>query len=181
MMHAVKADMRECWNWQTGTFEVRVSMTYGFKSRFSHQQHRPRFGGVCVVFLKRDLMTNSERERKVPFLAIINMKTFTLSFSCRGSPVTVPDLTDIPEAFCLNTLLIQTRFRRGCPTNSFCKQLNSVGASSLLNRCSVRKILEKAYAYQKYSAVDNVCKYGKFFGSSPSPHANSNLFQVKSQ
>ena len=29
--------MRECWNWQTGTFEVRVSLTYGFKSRFSHQ------------------------------------------------------------------------------------------------------------------------------------------------
>ena len=23
--------MRECWNWQTGTFEVRVSTTYGFQ------------------------------------------------------------------------------------------------------------------------------------------------------
>ena len=32
--------MRECWNWQTGTFEVRVSMTYGFKSRFSHHIKR---------------------------------------------------------------------------------------------------------------------------------------------
>ena len=29
--------MRVCWNWQTGTFEGRVSMTYGFKSRHSHQ------------------------------------------------------------------------------------------------------------------------------------------------
>lgn len=27
---------RECWNWQTGTFEVRVSTTYGFKSRLAH-------------------------------------------------------------------------------------------------------------------------------------------------
>jgi len=27
---------RVCWNWQTGTFEGRVSMTYGFKSRHSH-------------------------------------------------------------------------------------------------------------------------------------------------
>ena len=30
--------MRECWNWQTGTFEVRVSTTYGFKSRLAHQR-----------------------------------------------------------------------------------------------------------------------------------------------
>ena len=29
--------MRECWNWQTGTFEGRVSMTYEFKSRLAHQ------------------------------------------------------------------------------------------------------------------------------------------------
>ena len=28
--------MRVCWNWQTGTFEGRVSSTYGFKSRHSH-------------------------------------------------------------------------------------------------------------------------------------------------
>lgn len=28
---------RECWNWQTGTFEGRVFMTYGFKSRLAHQ------------------------------------------------------------------------------------------------------------------------------------------------
>ena len=28
---------RECWNRQTGTFEVRVSLTYGFKSRLAHQ------------------------------------------------------------------------------------------------------------------------------------------------
>ena len=28
---------RECWNWQTGTFEVRVLRAYGFKSRLAHQ------------------------------------------------------------------------------------------------------------------------------------------------
>ena len=32
----VARDKRVCWNWQTGTFEGRVSMTYGFKSRHSH-------------------------------------------------------------------------------------------------------------------------------------------------
>ena len=30
--------MRVCWNRQTGTFEVRVSMTCGFKSHRSHHQ-----------------------------------------------------------------------------------------------------------------------------------------------
>lgn len=29
--------MRVCWNRQTGTFEGRVSSTYGFKSRLPHQ------------------------------------------------------------------------------------------------------------------------------------------------
>ena len=29
--------MRQCWNRQTGTFEGRVSLAYGFKSRHSHQ------------------------------------------------------------------------------------------------------------------------------------------------
>ena len=29
---------RECWNWQTGTFEGRVFMTYGFKSRLAHHE-----------------------------------------------------------------------------------------------------------------------------------------------
>ena len=29
--------MRQCWNWQTGTFEGRVSLTYGFKSHLPHQ------------------------------------------------------------------------------------------------------------------------------------------------
>ena len=33
--------MRECWNWQTGTFEGRVSMTYEFKSRLAHQIWNP--------------------------------------------------------------------------------------------------------------------------------------------
>ena len=30
--------MRACWNWQTGTFEGRVLMAYGFKSHHSHQK-----------------------------------------------------------------------------------------------------------------------------------------------
>ena len=34
-------DMRVCWNRQTGTFEGRVSLTYGFKSRHSHQSKNP--------------------------------------------------------------------------------------------------------------------------------------------
>ena len=32
--------MRVCWNRQTGTFEGRVSMTYEFKSRHSHQNQK---------------------------------------------------------------------------------------------------------------------------------------------
>ena len=37
--HTVPASpMRKCWNRQTGTFEVRVSMTCGFKSHLPHQQ-----------------------------------------------------------------------------------------------------------------------------------------------
>ncbi len=32
-------DMRVCWNRQTGTFEGRVSLTYGFKSRHSHHKN----------------------------------------------------------------------------------------------------------------------------------------------
>ena len=31
---------RKCWNRQTGTFEVRVSLTCGFKSHLPHQQKR---------------------------------------------------------------------------------------------------------------------------------------------
>ena len=30
--------MRQCWNRQTGTFEGRVSKTYGFKSHLPHHQ-----------------------------------------------------------------------------------------------------------------------------------------------
>ena len=43
--------MRECWNWQTGTFEVRVSTTYGFKSRLAHQVKNTT--RLCGVFLLR--------------------------------------------------------------------------------------------------------------------------------
>ena len=50
--------MRVCWNRQTGTFEGRVSLTYGFKSRHSHQPYdlenglNKRFSGSFLL-LKR--------------------------------------------------------------------------------------------------------------------------------
>ena len=37
--------MRVCWNRQTGTFEGRVSTTYGFKSRHSHQLKKDQPNG----------------------------------------------------------------------------------------------------------------------------------------
>ena len=45
-------DMRVCWNRQTGTFEGRVSLTYGFKSRHSHQSKNPvdLVGRVFVLY-----------------------------------------------------------------------------------------------------------------------------------
>ena len=49
--HTVPASpMRKCWNRQTGTFEVRVSMTCGFKSHLPHQQKERRdvvLGALC--------------------------------------------------------------------------------------------------------------------------------------
>ena len=43
-----KYDMRKCWNRQTGTFEVRVSLTCGFKSHLPHQSPRySRIGALC--------------------------------------------------------------------------------------------------------------------------------------
>ena len=44
----------QCWNWQTGTFEGRVSLTYGFKSRLPHQVRKlanPLFTRVCEFFV----------------------------------------------------------------------------------------------------------------------------------
>ena len=43
--------MRECWNWQTGTFEGRVSTTYGFKSRLAHQMIEPLYPKDAEVFV----------------------------------------------------------------------------------------------------------------------------------
>ena len=45
--------VRQCWNWQTGTFEGRVSLTYGFKSRLPHQVRKlanPLSMRVCEFF-----------------------------------------------------------------------------------------------------------------------------------
>ena len=43
--------MRVCWNRQTGTFEGRVSMTYEFKSRHSHQSRASTRRRVVEVLL----------------------------------------------------------------------------------------------------------------------------------
>ena len=42
--------MRVCWNRQTGTFEGRVSLTYGFKSHHSHQKNG-KHRKMLAVFL----------------------------------------------------------------------------------------------------------------------------------
>ena len=41
--------MRECWNRQTGTFEVRVSLTCGFKSHLAHFQKTAEFRQFLVI------------------------------------------------------------------------------------------------------------------------------------
>ena len=43
--------MRVCWNRQTGTCEGRVSMTYEFKSRHSHQSRASTRRCVVEVLL----------------------------------------------------------------------------------------------------------------------------------
>ena len=42
---------RKCWNRQTGTFEVRVSMTCGFKSHLPHQEKERYNFGCGALFL----------------------------------------------------------------------------------------------------------------------------------
>ena len=47
------SQLRVCWNRQTGTFEGRVSLTYGFKSRHSHQKDKSQkwlYKAVSGVF-----------------------------------------------------------------------------------------------------------------------------------
>ncbi len=43
--------MRQCWNRQTGTFEGRVSLTYGFKSRLPHQERDFAFAKSLSFFV----------------------------------------------------------------------------------------------------------------------------------
>ena len=43
--------MRKCWNRQTGTFEVRVSMTCGFKSHLPHQTKVPMAYPAMGIFV----------------------------------------------------------------------------------------------------------------------------------
>ena len=42
---------RQCWNWQTGTFEGRVSLTYGFKSHLPHQAEPGRTSRLRFFFI----------------------------------------------------------------------------------------------------------------------------------
>ena len=44
-------ETRVCWNRQTGTFEGRVSSTYEFKSRHSHQKPSTNWSMVFLFFL----------------------------------------------------------------------------------------------------------------------------------
>ena len=50
---------RQCWNRQTGTFEGRVSLTYGFKSHLPHQfklRKPPKIRGLrSFIFAKNSL------------------------------------------------------------------------------------------------------------------------------
>ena len=43
--------MRVCWNRQTGTFEGRVSLTYGFKSRHSHHNRKEQKSTDNIAFI----------------------------------------------------------------------------------------------------------------------------------
>lgn len=51
--------MRKCWNRQTGTFEVRVSMTCGFKSHLPHQLKERRNVYSCVLLLFVNTLLNT--------------------------------------------------------------------------------------------------------------------------
>ena len=70
--------MRVCWNWQTGTFEGRVSTTYGFKSRHSHQETQSPKGWLCF-FVHRDLNPKRAKsvKKKLPVASF-------LAFYCAG-------------------------------------------------------------------------------------------------
>ena len=52
--------MRVCWNRQTGTFEGRVSSTYGFKSRHSHQTKKDFHLEVLFVLLCESVLCVDE-------------------------------------------------------------------------------------------------------------------------
>lgn len=54
--------MRKCWNRQTGTFEVRVSMTCGFKSHLPHQKKERRNVGSYALLLFVNTLLNTHEE-----------------------------------------------------------------------------------------------------------------------
>ena len=53
---------RKCWNRQTGTFEVRVSMTCGFKSHLPHQlKERRNVCSYALLLCMNTLLNTHER------------------------------------------------------------------------------------------------------------------------
>ena len=64
--------MRVCWNRQTGTFEGRVSLTYGFKSHYSHQNK----SADSVSTLSADFLFIFSYDRKIKNLLLIRETGF---------------------------------------------------------------------------------------------------------
>lgn len=81
--------MRKCWNRQTGTFEVRVSMTCGFKSHLPHQTKVPMAYPAMGIFVwYSELRTGTARPP-----AGGKKQSSGLFFSARESPIFTPVLS----------------------------------------------------------------------------------------
>ena len=63
--------MRQCWNRQTGTFEGRVSLTYGFKSRLPHQVRGFAKAKPLSFLLKLSLGKKELEQKRKPFMGIL--------------------------------------------------------------------------------------------------------------
>lgn len=107
--------MRQCWNWQTGTFEGRVSLTYGFKSRLPHQVRKlanPLFTRVCEFFVLWQIVFWSlfghYGQKKIKYVKLIEQalacsflvgRLFRLTF-----PLPREDIRHNSESLCLSVL-----------------------------------------------------------------------------
>ena len=104
--------MRQCWNWQTGTFEGRVSLTYGFKSRLPHQAKElanPLFTRVCEFFVLCGfcvwVIVWSLWSKKIKYVKLIEQALACSFFLFRLTP-TLPreDIRHSSESLCLSVL-----------------------------------------------------------------------------